>query len=84
MLDDFIKQIYEVSELWDDKLYNLAFKTIKKRKIDEELGRSSDVQTIKDFLDELQLVKQLYGKTKIESELIVLRQISNKDIDKAS
>ena len=41
ILDDFIRQIYETNELWDEKLYNLAFQSVYKRSIDEELGRSS-------------------------------------------
>ena len=28
LLDDFIRQIYDSSELWDEKLYQLAFKSV--------------------------------------------------------
>ena len=42
--------MYDPSELWDDKLYNMAFKSVSTRRFDEELGTNSEIMTINHFI----------------------------------
>ena len=54
------------------------------REIDEQLGRSSEVMTINDFIEELALIKELYGEEKIKEEIRIVKEICVMDIDKAA
>ena len=54
------------------------------REIDEQLGRSSEVMTINDFIEELAVITELYGEEKIKGEIRVVKEICVQDIDKAA